>query len=500
MKTCPFIFREVVTRETKVDEEGRVLEEKETPSIEERECLKVECELYNEEAGRCVLPLLSQITSFKLEERLEGIAGGQKEEKDILSELGGRFDELRESLKKVGESSEKALKAVLAEAEKGRSATEEGLSGVKESLSAISDTVSQISENGSKGVQLLDEVSDRLLKQIPASIESSGEKMVDGLSQASGKLGELLDLNRESSGRILGSIEELSRAVSQISGLLSDRILGSIEELSRAVSQISGFLEGQAELVKGIDKRLSQAVAAMEGFVSLEKETGDRVEVVVGGIRDSISKIGEFLEAQRERREEEKEGERMRRAREHNDRGVSLYYRGVFEAAATEFERAIELNPDEATSYNNLGLCLTKLDRSEEAVASFRKAIEASPEFAEAYNNLGLVYYEKTDYEEAVDLFNQALQKHENYALAYANLGNALHQQEKYEEATRSWERALEIDPACEEAKKAIELFKEGRVDGGHHQKDQEDGEGGDVSSGQPPRKGGGTGSRRAGG
>lgn len=556
MKICPFIFREVVTREVKVDEGGKVLEEKEAPSVREGECRRLDCELYDDVAERCVLPLLSQVTSPKLEKGLQSIAEGQREEKDILSELGKGFGDLREALARASESSQETLKVALAEAEKSKSSVQEQVSGLKESLSEISQALSKVSETGSKEIELLEGFSGRLFQELPSAIEASGEKMTGGLSQvserfeelldlsrkrsesvvssveeisrilsdlrdlpssiqsagdrtaeglseASGRLGELLELGRERGGRILDSVGEISKAVSELRELPSsiqlsrekmveglsrvsgnleelleldrqggEKTIGSMEEISRAISQVGGLLEGELALVRDVDKRLSEAVTAVESFVELEKERGDKMEEVVRGIGESTCKIGEFLQEEKERREEEKKREKVRSAREHNDRGVSLYYRGLVPAAAKEFEKALELNPEDAATYNNLALSLTKLDRPEEAISSFKKAIELNPEFAEAYSNLGLVYYEKGDYEEAVDLFSQALEKHENYASAYVNLGNALHQQNRYEEATKSWEKALEIDPGCEEARRAIELLKEGRIDGGHHQED----------------------------
>ena len=401
----------------------------------------------------------------------------EKGEKESLLSLTNRLDELLGWLKEVEKESQENLKAILRETEKTRTPVQDGFSDVTQSLSKISQTLSQLSEKAEVEVKLIDELSGKLLKDIPLSIESSSQKLGKEVSGASNSLNELLAHNRELGDKAFASLEEIGRKLDLLKESTSESIqslsadlkaLASDERdsLEAALSKVSGLFKEESKLVGAVDKRLSEAVSGIQGFLTLEKERNEKLDEVVRGIADSLRQMGEFLKEERDRREEERVTEKLRRAREHNDRGVSLYYRGALEAAVREFEKATELNPDQAESYNNLALSYSGLDRAEEAISNFSRAIELNPDFAEAYSNLGLIYYKRADYEEAVDLFNQALQRNERYALAYLNLGNALYQQKRYDEATKSWEKAIELDPSCEEAKKAIQLVKEGRTNG----------------------------------
>ena len=62
--------------------------------------------------------------------------------------------------------------------------------------------------------------------------------------------------------------------------------------------------------------------------------------------------------------------------------------------AIGDFDKAIELNPEDAAAYNNRGNAKADLTQYKEAIADYDKAIELKPEDAQAYNNRGLAYRE----------------------------------------------------------------------------------------------------------
>ncbi|MDE5085054.1 MAG: tetratricopeptide repeat protein, partial [Trichodesmium sp. St18_bin1] len=53
-------------------------------------------------------------------------------------------------------------------------------------------------------------------------------------------------------------------------------------------------------------------------------------------------------------------------------RGNQLLRQGKLEEAIASYEKAIELNPQFASSYQNLGDALEKVGRKDEAIAVFR--------------------------------------------------------------------------------------------------------------------------------
>ena len=98
---------------------------------------------------------------------------------------------------------------------------------------------------------------------------------------------------------------------------------------------------------------------------------------------------------------------------EHNERGIALALAGLYEQAVTEFNKAIELDPEYAMAYNNRGNAYWNKGNFDGAIADYDKAIELDPECAEAYGNRGFVYYLEgeltkaiSDLEKCIELSN----------------------------------------------------------------------------------------------
>ena len=71
------------------------------------------------------------------------------------------------------------------------------------------------------------------------------------------------------------------------------------------------------------------------------------------------------------------------------DVATSLLKKNQYAAAAAEWSKALELEPDEAPAHNNLGLALVNTGKADEGIAHYRKALELSPGYPEAHNNWG---------------------------------------------------------------------------------------------------------------
>ena len=83
--------------------------------------------------------------------------------------------------------------------------------------------------------------------------------------------------------------------------------------------------------------------------------------------------------------------------------------------------KAIELQPDNATAYGIKGYICFSLEKYQQAIDSFSKAIQFNPTKAEYYNSRGTVYSKMSQYEKAIEDFNQAILFDSNDATFYNN-------------------------------------------------------------------------------
>ena len=89
--------------------------------------------------------------------------------------------------------------------------------------------------------------------------------------------------------------------------------------------------------------------------------------------------------------------------------GNFAFQRGLYQAAAKEYEKAVALEPNFAPAYNGLGKSYALLNEMKKAEENFRKVIALSPEMDHGYMNLGLLYVLQGRSREALPLLEKAL-------------------------------------------------------------------------------------------
>ena len=139
-------------------------------------------------------------------------------------------------------------------------------------------------------------------------------------------------------------------------------------------------------------------------------------------------------------------------AEAHFKLGVALHAMQRLDAAATSFQRALQLQPDFAAAHSNLGVTLKDLGRLVEAEASFRSALHFMPDYARAHSHLGATLKDLGRLDEAEASCRRALQINPDLAEAHCNLGAALQQHNQIVEAEACFRRALELNPDFAEA------------------------------------------------
>lgn len=113
---------------------------------------------------------------------------------------------------------------------------------------------------------------------------------------------------------------------------------------------------------------------------------------------------------------------------------------------------AILLDTQDYRGYSKAGIALWEKDYVEEALVSFHKAIELNPENSYSYNNLGTIYLDGLgDAEEALDYFEEAISLNPNYTLAYYNAARASEAMGFTNDAANYYQSAIDLNRVTEE-------------------------------------------------
>lgn len=178
-------------------------------------------------------------------------------------------------------------------------------------------------------------------------------------------------------------------------------------------------------------------------------------------------------------------------AESHFRLGALLNRQKEYEAAESPLRRALALRPRFERASNSLAICLSHLGRFEESYQQFANAVSVRPQFAEAWLNWGLVLKNQGDAAAAIGKFEEAFAADESYLpaleeLAKIHVGNSdfasalpyfqqLAKQRPRDadrqsdlgvlymkldghdrEAREQFERALQINPAHQQATAAL--------------------------------------------
>jgi tetratricopeptide (TPR) repeat protein len=153
-----------------------------------------------------------------------------------------------------------------------------------------------------------------------------------------------------------------------------------------------------------------------------------------------------------------------------------------YNSAIAKLQKVIELDPQVMRAYDNLGLCYDYLGKYDEAIASYNRAVELNREQARPspwpHVNLAISLMAVNRLTEAENHLRKAVMYDARLPQAHYQLGRALEKQGKYEEATESLKRAAALDPTYpephytlsriyqrqgkgEEARKSVERFQQ---------------------------------------
>ncbi|MCA2666506.1 MAG: tetratricopeptide repeat protein [Microcystis sp. M079S1] len=140
------------------------------------------------------------------------------------------------------------------------------------------------------------------------------------------------------------------------------------------------------------------------------------------------------------------------RAAWYSNRGIIYDNQQKYELALSDWNKAIEINPNFALAYNNRGLLYYNQQKYDLALSDYSKAIEINPNDAYAYVSRGNLYSDLRKYDLALSDYNQAIRINPNDADAYVSRGNLYSDLRKYDLALSDYDKAIKINPNYAEA------------------------------------------------
>lgn len=155
----------------------------------------------------------------------------------------------------------------------------------------------------------------------------------------------------------------------------------------------------------------------------------------------------------------------------HMNLGIAYQGKQMWDQAIVEYEKSIGLAPDLVAAHNNLGLAYWKKGRHQEAITELKRTISLAPDKADGHANLGTAYVSAGMLKEAIAEYEKALEiapgmeiARKNLAITHGNLGVNQYNAGRYGEAIPELKKALELDPEFSEARALIEIIeKEGK-------------------------------------
>jgi len=149
----------------------------------------------------------------------------------------------------------------------------------------------------------------------------------------------------------------------------------------------------------------------------------------------------------------------------YTNRGVARFYLRDFDAAITDFERALRIKPKLAEAYSGRGAARIGKGDHEGALLDFERALAINNKLVEVYSNRGQVLLRQKDFARAIEDFNRAIELRPTMVAAYEGRGESFMRQARFDLAVNDFTAALKLNPGNAEtyANRGLTLIVLGR-------------------------------------
>ncbi|WP_119303875.1 tetratricopeptide repeat protein [Dongia deserti] len=155
-------------------------------------------------------------------------------------------------------------------------------------------------------------------------------------------------------------------------------------------------------------------------------------------------------------------------ARTYYLRGIAHRWKSENEAAISDFDQAIAMEPDFADAYFSRGLANFELGKLDIALDNYDEAIRINPRFVNAYNSRGHTHFTRKEWDLAVPEYKSAIEIDPTYSAGHQNLATTYVALKQYKLAVEEYDRALQLAPGNGfiYGQRALARFPAGDIDG----------------------------------
>ena len=132
---------------------------------------------------------------------------------------------------------------------------------------------------------------------------------------------------------------------------------------------------------------------------------------------------------------------------QHNGLGRIHLRNGEPDKALTEFQKALELDPNNAEALLNIGAIRQSEGRTDLAQQLVQQALKVDPNSIGALAQLAEIRRDQNQLGEAIRLFGEALAIDDSQPFLYLGMGDVLQRAGRFEEAERAFQSVLELEP-----------------------------------------------------
>ncbi len=292
-----------------------------------------------------------------------------------------------------------------------------------------------------------------------------------GVAEALFALGTAV--SREGSEEIAAAYLQLALVLKPDSGLAAMALAGLHERLEQSAEAVailekipaSSPLSRDARTQLGLNlNALDQVDEAKAVLTTLVAEDPSDLEAVValGSVLRSRDLFAEAAEAYGRGIDSVKTPDR-RHWTLYYQRGISYERSKQWEKAEADFQKALELYPEQPLVLNYLGYSWIDMGRNlDQALDMVRKAVDLRPTDGYIIDSLGWAYFRLGRYEESVAELERAVELMPNDPVINDHLGDAYWMVGRKLEARFQWSHARDSDPDADTLPKILAKLKDG--------------------------------------